>query len=171
MWASRIQTLLVIIKRKKVWVPGLSVIIIAVVIACFFIFRGNKTPTSVALEPEAPSRSQLANIANNAVAKNLSDKDYSQAVSNYLLEVAQATNPEQAKEILLEAAQKIPDADIPWYLYDSLAVAAKDANDKTVEISSLQKALTKAEQPGSGAGANIIQIYKQELKALGVSGG
>lgn len=172
MWASKLKGFLGLLKQKKIWLPSAVVLVAAIglTIALLVTHKSAPTPTGPTT-PQPPSRSQLANFTRSAITQNLSQHDYAQAVSNYLSEAALAQTAQQSVSILLDATKKIPDQNVPWYLYDSLAVYAKNAKDKTTEITSLQKALAKAQQSGSGAKASIIQTYQQELKSLGADGG
>lgn len=106
----------------------------------------------------------------NGGAQFVKSKDYTSAVSSYLsasFTAAGMGNYTEAKNVLEECIASVPDSDVPFYVYDSLANIAKNLNDKALEKDSVQKALAKAQQPGSGADSALISTYQQWLKGLG----
>jgi len=115
---------------------------------------------------------QLQDIQTSAGDKLLAQKKYQQAIDSYISSATSAESNndfKSAEKILKEATQKIPDSNVPWYLYDNLASAAKQVGDSATEKDSLQKALTKAQASNSGAPTDVVNIYKARLKQLGVN--
>ncbi|HVS79340.1 MAG TPA: hypothetical protein VHD84_03600 [Candidatus Saccharimonadales bacterium] len=159
------------VSKRLIALSLLVIIIIALGLLAWHHHSGLKKQTpSFAETAHAPSTQTLMNGQNQAAAKALSKKNYDQAAASYLSEAgfAQSSkNYKQAESILQAAIKNIPDKYVPWTIYDSLYGVAKTLNDKTVEISSLQKALNKVEQPNSGAPDGMADFYKQQLKALG----
>ena len=74
---------------------------------------------------------------------------------------------EKAKAILKECINTVPDKSVTALVYFNLADVAKPLKDETLEKSSLQKALSRANQPNSGIskfGVDYINKRLAELK-------
>jgi hypothetical protein len=140
---------------------------LVIIVAAFFIYKSHhKTHTG------SLTHQQLSDLQQNNSEKYLKDKNYAQAELSYISSATAAIGDNdynKALDILQEATQKIPDDKTSWHLYDTLSAVARKLNRQSLEIGSLKKALTKAQQPGSGAPQAYIDAYKDRLKQLGAS--
>lgn len=147
-------------------VLGLAVVFVVVTYFLWRHFGHHKLINNVA----APTNSAIAEGQNNEAKKAIDQKNYKAAAQDYVVSASLAQSSkdyQKAKSILETAINKIPDDQTPYTIYDSLYSVAAAMNDKPLEISSLKKALAKAQQRDSGAPAGLTDFYNEQLKKLG----
>ncbi len=156
-------------QKRILYVAILAIIVIAVVVG---LSEHNKHKASqpTSFSTKGPSNAMVASTDSSNAQKAIGSQNYKAAV-NYYIEAVNAAeaagNLNQAESLLKEATSKIPDNNVPWELWDDLVGVAKAKGDKSLEISSLKKAIIKAQQPNSGAPSGIVDVYKKMLKQLG----
>ena len=162
------------LNRKGKYYLAATLVIIVILLGLLLIHERNK-PKPLATTSSAnsgPSNSAIASNDSKSAMSAIAAKDYQTAVNDYIEAVNSAEadgNLNQAKDLLQEAIKNIPDQNIPWQIYDDLVSVAKIQGNKSLEISSLKKAIIKAQQPNSGAPSGIVDTYNKRLKQLGAS--
>ena len=110
------------------------------------------------------TNAQKISESSKAAQSSLKTQDYKGAADSYYAAATNAfvaKNYNQAKDILEECIKKVPDASVPWYVYDSLALVAKQLKDITLERNSLQTAIDKAGTTPNVPQATITNLQKR----------
>ena len=156
-------------RLKPKYLISLLILVLAVV-AAILIYKHYHKNVITPISGNPLPNSQLTQIESNQAAQMLAQKNYQQAEASYISAATAASSSgdnQKAISLLQEGIAKIPDQDVSWQLYDTLAGLAKLTNNRSLEISSLQKALAKAQQPNSGCPPATIVAYQNVLKQLG----
>lgn len=98
-------------------------------------------------------------------AKNAVDtKDYKGAVASYFSSSSTAFSEgdyDKSKALLEECIDKVPDSNVPYYIYNSLALTAGKLQNTKLEKSSLQTAIKKAQSDKTVTPETIAAMQKQ----------
>ena len=143
------------------------IIIIVVIVVASFLALHNKPPNKAApsfLTPQVQAATQ-----SKATQNWLKQKKYQNAAVTCTAEASADSgmgNYNAAKTALQNCIKAIPEAQVPYSLYDNLSNVAKKLGDKSLQKDSIEKALTKAQEPNSGVDPALIAFYEQELATL-----
>lgn len=160
------------LNQKSKYYLAASVVIILVILGVWLAHGKHKAKSPAASGNSGPSTAAIASFDTNSAQKAVAAKDYKTAINNYIeaVNAAEADGDlNKAESLLKDAINKIPDSSVPWEIWDDLVGVAKAKGDKTLEISSLKKAIIKAQQSNSGAPQGIVNIYNKMLKQLGAA--
>ncbi len=128
--------------------------------------RKNSNPAKANPAPTlTEQKTAAAKFANDSLQK----KDYDSAVQGYIAESNTAfyqKNYQQAKTVLQDCIKNVPDVNVPWYAYSSLATIAKQLNDTALEKTSLQTAIQKASAVDSGVPVATVSSLQKNLDGI-----
>lgn len=115
------------------------------------------------------SKSQILNYQSSAAQTALKNKDYSSAVSYCYSSASTAysqKNYDEAQKLLNDCINNVPDPSVPWNIYQALALTAHQLNNKSLEKSSYETAIKKAEAPNSGVDSATISYMQKQLQGI-----
>lgn len=151
------------ITKKRLITAALIVIVLG--IAVFVATRSSR----VKVTDLAPTTKQQETAQSSYAQANLKQKNYQAAVEGYIgvsTDAFYLKEYDKAEAALQDCIKNVPDADVPYYVYSSLATIAQKQGDTSLEKSSLQTAIKKAQLPGSGATAENISVLQKMEASL-----
>lgn len=154
-------------RRRLVWVIILALILL-IILGSYLVWKKNTQPPLIN-NVSAPTNNAISEAQLREANKSISAKNYTEAAQAYAISATLASSAkdyDKAMSILQTAIKKIPDDQVPYYIYGDIYGVAVKQNNKSLEISSLKKAITKAEQPNSGAPDGLVDLYKDKLSKL-----
>lgn len=158
------------LNQKRYLYTAAAALILIIVLVVWLLHYHNKTKQPAQLSNSGLSNAAVAASDTNAAQKAVDSQDYTTAVNYYIEAINSAEadgNLNQAQKLAEDAINNIPDNQVPWIIYDDLVGIAKTKGNKSLEISSLKKAIVKSQQPNSGAPTGIVAVYNKMLKQLG----
>jgi len=127
------------------------------------------TPSAKVPNDKKLDASQVISTSLSLAGAGVNKQNFDAANSEYLFAATAAYNEgdyQKSKNLLQECLNKVPDANISWDIYRSLAATGQQLKDKELEKTSLQKALAKATAPGSDVSRANISYMQNRLQEL-----